>query len=112
MKKKKRKDVFEIDNNSLDINVSASEDIAPKKTAKKEVLKKKKKKKPAKKKECSFKINKEKKERLKLLEDVKRKLEGKTNREDMEMVKTAKTGPQVVLVDHEEGPQLLSWGKV
>eukprot|EP00957_Ditylum_brightwellii_P119437 9112055-Ditylum_brightwellii.AAC.1 len=47
-------------------------DIAPKKKAKKEVLKKKEEMKSAKKKDFFFKIDKEKKERIKLLEDAKK----------------------------------------
>eukprot|EP00957_Ditylum_brightwellii_P038640 2920671-Ditylum_brightwellii.AAC.1 len=76
--KRKRKKVIELDNHSSNSELFAFEDIAPKKKVKKEVLKKKEEKKPTKKKDCSFTLDKEKKERLKLLEEVKRDLEGKT----------------------------------
>eukprot|EP00957_Ditylum_brightwellii_P108703 8291596-Ditylum_brightwellii.AAC.1 len=75
--KRKRKEVIELNDHSSKSDSSAFED-APKKEAKKEVLKKKEEKKSAKKKDCSFKLDKEKRERLKLLEESKMDIEGKT----------------------------------
>eukprot|EP00957_Ditylum_brightwellii_P016725 1258449-Ditylum_brightwellii.AAC.1 len=69
---------IEVDGNTPDSDLSAFEDIQPKKKAKMEVLKKKEKKSPANNKDCSFKIDKEAKEKLKLLEEAKREIEGRT----------------------------------